>query len=107
MNRASIKCNSRSGFITTITAMTLLAMVAVAAAELTAAFSADARRTENQQVQAQLRQMLIAGVIQSRQTTVIQLPVELRNDDANLTLQGKTITAEMGHRRMSIESPSK
>jgi|HubBroStandDraft_4_1064222.scaffolds.fasta_scaffold1080450_2 type II secretory pathway component PulK len=106
MNRASIKCNSRSGFVTTITAMTLLAMVAVAAAELTAAFSADARRTENQQVQAQLRQMLIAGIIQSRQATAIQLPVELRNEDANLMLQGKTITAEMGRRHLSIELPS-
>ncbi len=94
---------SRSGFITTTTAIALLAIVGVAAAELTTAFSNDVRRTQNQRVQAQLRQILIAGIIQSRQNTDVQLPAEL---DAKLTVQGKKITAEMNSRRLQIELPS-
>jgi type II secretory pathway component PulK len=107
MNRKSIKCNSRSGFVATITALTMLALVTVAATELTAAFSADIRRTRDQEVQAQLRQVLIAGIIQSRQNKTIQLPSELQNEDAKVAVRGKTITAEMGRHRLSIELPSK
>ena len=106
MNRPSIKCKSRRGFITIITAMTLLALVGVAAAELTTAFSADFRRTENEQIQPQLRQVLIAGIIQSRRNTAIELPAELKDADVKLTVQGKTIIAEMDSRRLSIELPS-
>jgi type II secretory pathway component PulK len=104
MNRPSVKC---SGFIATITALTMLALVTVAAAELTAAFSADIRRTREQQIDAQLRQLLIAGIIQSRQNITIRLPQELQNRDVKLTVQTKTITAEMGRHRLSIELPSK
>ena len=104
MNRSSVKC---SGFIATITALTMLALVTVAATELTAAFSADIRRTRDQQVEAQLRQMLIAGIIQSRQNATIQLPSELQNADAKLNVRANMITAEMGRRHLQIELPSK
>jgi type II secretory pathway component PulK len=104
MNRSSIKC---SGFVATITALTMLALVTVAATELTAAFSADIRRTRDQQVDAQLRQVLIAGIIQSRQNNTIQLPQELQNENVKLTVQTKTITAEMGRNHLSIELPQK
>jgi hypothetical protein len=97
---------SRRGFITTTTAMALLALVGVAAAEITTAFSNDARRTRNEQVESQLRQILIAGIIQSHQNSAVQLPTELKDSDAKLTVQGKKITAEMDSRQLQIELPS-
>ena len=104
MNRTSIKC---SGFVATITALTMLALVTVATTELTAAFSADIRRTRDQQVDAQLRQVLIAGIIQSRETTAIQLPQELQNQGVTFSVRNKTIMAEMGRSHLSIELPQK
>ena len=104
MNRTPIKC---SGFVATITALTMLALVTVAATELTAAFSADIRRTRDQGVDAELRQMLIAGIIQSRQNTTIQLPQELQNENVKFKVQTQTITAEIGRNHLSIELPQK
>jgi type II secretory pathway component PulK len=94
---------NRRGFITTTTAMALLALVGVAAAQLTTAFSTDVRRTENEKIDAQLRQILIAGILQSRQNGAIQLPDPLK--DVKLEIQGKTITAQMDRHHQQITLP--
>jgi predicted secreted protein len=75
-------------------------------AQLTTAFSTDARRTDNERIEAQLRQVLIAGILQSSENTPIQLPNELRNSEMKFTIQGKTITAWANRHRLQIELPS-
>jgi hypothetical protein len=97
----------RRGFITTTTALALLALVGVAMAQLTTAFATDVRRTQDERAQAQLRQVVIAGVIQSRQNSAIQLPDELKKSDVNLAIQGKMITALMDRRHLQVDLPSK
>ena len=97
----------RRGFITTTTALALLALVGVAMAQLTTAFATDVRRTENERVEAQLRQVVIAGVLQSRQNNAIRLPDELKKSDVNFTIQGKTIIAQIDRRHLQIDLPSK
>jgi hypothetical protein len=97
----------RRGFITTTTALALLALAAVAMAQLTTAFATDVRRTENQRVEAQLRQIVIAQILQSRQNSPMQLPAELKNSDAKITIRDKTIIAQIDRRHLQIELPSK
>jgi hypothetical protein len=97
----------RRGFITTTTALALLALAGVAMAQLTTAFATDARRTENQRVEAQLRQVVIAQILQSRQNSPLQLPNELNNSDVKMTIRGKTIIAQIDRQHLQIELPSK
>jgi hypothetical protein len=97
----------RRGFITTTTALALLALAGVAMAQLTTAFATDARRTENERVEAQLRQVVIAQILQSRQNGPMQLPDELNKSDAKIAMQNKTIIAQIDRRHLQIELPPK
>jgi hypothetical protein len=95
----------RRGFITTTTALALLALAGVAMAELTTAFATDVRRTENQHVEAQLRQVVIAQILQSRQNSPMRLPDELNKSDVKIAMQNKTIVAQIDRQHLQIELP--
>jgi type II secretory pathway component PulK len=64
---------ARRGF-GAITAIVMIGLVGVTLATLAAAFSAQAKRTRNEAIDAQVRQMVIAGSV-----GVTELPEELRD----------------------------
>jgi type II secretory pathway component PulK len=69
-------------------ALMLIALVAVALASMTTRLGTAARQSRDQQDQAQLRQLLHAGVAQARanQTGAAQIPEPLK-DHAQLTVE--------------------
>lgn len=66
---------SRSGFVF-IAALLLIAVIGAAMGAISAAVSADARRTVDQARDAQLEQMLLAGVADAPARLAAQAPVE-------------------------------
>lgn len=90
----------RRGFIATTLALSLLALVGLATVELMRSFAADARRTTEEQVQAQLRQLLTAGELQAAtggQSGSVVLPDSLKGATLLLNVQhsGETLMVDI------------
>ena len=105
----------RGAFVTTIAIM-LIALVAVALAALTTRIGTTARQARQAREQAQVEQLMLAGMELSRQGGAevdreIELPAALVEEGAKLRLlrTGKQleIEAALGHTRMRQPMPTR
>ena len=82
----------RRGFML-IMAVTLLILIGTTLAVLATLFAAEARRTQNHAIDAQLRQLLIAGTVAARHgIREIALPAELPDTKVTITSEGDNAT---------------
>ena len=93
---------SRRGFML-IFAVTLLILIGATLALLATLFAGEARRTQNQAIDAQLRQILIAGTIAAQhEMKEVALPAELSEAKVTITSEGAAtiVQAEYRGRKM-------